>query len=141
VRKGVFITKRFNFNDTHTKYKNVPVVYMARYVDSGRVKSIEFTFRPILSSSKSVLGIRIRRLRLKGMYPWVSYKKKYGEKIYLFLRLSTLKSLKRGVVSGIGFGSVFGSISQRCGSASGSASKCHRSPTLFKVKVLLSFKI
>jgi hypothetical protein len=41
---------------------------------------------------------------------WVSYKKKYGEKKNIF---SPLKSLKKGIGSGVGSGS----ISQRYGSA------------------------
>ncbi len=39
---------------------------------------------------------------------------------------ATFKSLKKGVGSVVGSGSV----SQRCGSVSGSAPKCHGSPTL-----------
>ncbi len=41
-----------------------------------------------------------------------SYKKTIREHIYIFL--ASLKSMKKGVVSGVGFG--FGSISQRYGS-------------------------
>jgi hypothetical protein len=52
---------------------------------------------------------------------WVRVIKKYEEKLFFF---ASLKSLKRGVASGVGSGS--GSISQRCGFRS----KCHGSPKL-----------
>jgi hypothetical protein len=50
--------------------------------------------------------------------------KKYEEEKNIFF--ASLKSMKKGVRSGVGSGS--GSISQRYGS--GSAPKCHGSPTL-----------
>ena len=56
------------------------------------------------------------------MYLWLSYKKK----IWYFLFIKSLKSLKELVGSGVGSGSW--SISQRYGS--GSEPRCHGSPTL-----------
>jgi hypothetical protein len=60
--------------------------------------------------------------RLKIMCLHVSYKEKYAKR-YIF---APLKSLKKGVGSG--------SVSQRCGS--GSAPKCHGSPSLIKTPQL-----
>jgi hypothetical protein len=54
------------------------------------------------------------------MWLWVIYKKKIRKKIFF----ASLMSLKKGVGSGVGSGSV----SQRC--KYGSGLKCHGSPTL-----------
>ncbi len=56
---------------------------------------------------------KIKFLRLKIMCLCVSCKKKIWEKFFF----ASLKSLKKGVVSGVGSVSGAGSISQGCGSA------------------------
>ncbi len=64
-------------------------------------------------------------IKLKIMCLWVSYKKNMKKKKILF---ASLKSLKKGVRSGVGSGSR--SISQRYGSADPDPHQCHGSPTL-----------
>ncbi len=97
--------KRFRYSELRKKCK-IEVKYGA-----GKSAFISFL--------APVLGIRIRIWILACF--WAS---KIQTRIQICQRYGSLKSLKKGVGSGVGSGS----ISQRC--VPGSAPKCHRSSTL-----------